>query len=103
VLCHWGYEYEQFPLPAHRRLAHALIDAGATVVIGHHPHVIQGIEYYKGKMIAYSLGNFFFPLESYSNSQAERLKDKHEGLVLNYNPHYPSHSGLFAAEYDPAT
>ena len=103
VFCHWGYEYEKFPLPAHRRLAHMLIDAGATVIIGHHPHVIQGIEYYKGKMIAYSLGNFFLPLESYRTLRATRHKGKHIGLVIKYNANYPGHPELFVAEYDPAT
>jgi len=103
VLCHWGYEYERFPLPAHRRLAHILIDAGATVIIGHHPHVIQGIEYYKGKMIAYSLGNFFLPLESYPHLRASRYKGMHSGLLIKYNADTPEHPGLFTAEYDPAT
>ena len=41
-------------------LAHLAIDEGADLVIGHHPHVLQGIEKYKGKYIAYSLGNFCF-------------------------------------------
>lgn len=103
VLCHWGYEYERFPLPAHRRLAHVLIDAGATVIIGHHPHVIQGIEHYKGRMIAYSLGNFFLPLESYPNPRAGRHKGKHKGLIIKYNANYPEHLDLFVAEYDPVT
>ena len=40
--------------------AHALIDAGADAVIGAHPHILQGIEYYEGKPILYSLGNFWF-------------------------------------------
>jgi len=103
VLCHWGYEYERFPLPAHRKLAHLLIDAGATVIIGHHPHVIQGIEYYKGKMIAYSLGNFFLPLESYPNPRASRYKGMHSGLVIKYSCDNPRHPELFVAEYDPST
>ncbi len=59
VSFHWGYEYERYPLPIHRRLAHAVIDAGASVVIGHHPHVYQGIESYKGRLIYYSLGNCY--------------------------------------------
>jgi poly-gamma-glutamate synthesis protein (capsule biosynthesis protein) len=41
-------------------LAHAAIDAGATLVIGHHPHVLQGVEVYQGRYIVYSLGNFCF-------------------------------------------
>ena len=61
VSFHWGYEYERYPLPLHRKLAHAVVDAGASVVIGHHPHVYQGAESYKGGIIYYSLGNFYMP------------------------------------------
>jgi len=57
---HWGYEFERFPLPVHRRLAHTLIQSGAELIIGHHPHVIQAMEIYQGKRIFYSLGNFYF-------------------------------------------
>lgn len=61
VSLHWGNEYFQYPSPAQIETAHILADAGATFVIGHHPHVIQGIEKYKNSLIMYSLGNFFFP------------------------------------------
>jgi poly-gamma-glutamate capsule biosynthesis protein CapA/YwtB (metallophosphatase superfamily) len=57
---HWGEELAEEPDSAQIVLAHAIIDAGADLIIGHHPHVLQGIEYYRGKMIAYSLGNFIF-------------------------------------------
>ena len=56
---HWGQEHE--PEDARqRKLARRMIDAGADVVVGGHPHVTQGAEYYKGKLIMYSLGNFVF-------------------------------------------
>jgi len=55
---HWGQERFRFPSPEQIRQAHALVDAGASMVIGHHPHVIQGMERYKEGTIAYSLGNF---------------------------------------------
>lgn len=55
---HWGQERFRFPSPDQIRQAHALVDAGASMVIGHHPHVIQGMERYKEGTIAYSLGNF---------------------------------------------
>lgn len=103
VICHWGYEYEKYPLPAHRRLAHMLIDAGATLIIGHHPHRIQGIEYYKGKMIAYSLGNFFLPLETYLNIRISSHKRKHKGLVIKYNVNSPERSIYFMVEYNSIT
>lgn len=57
---HWGLEKEHVPNAVQKELAHYAIDQGADLVIGHHPHVLQGIEKYKGKYIAYSLGNFCF-------------------------------------------
>lgn len=57
---HWGTEKETSPDTNQQTLAHLAIDQGADLVIGHHPHVLQGIEYYKGKSIVYSLGNFCF-------------------------------------------
>lgn len=60
VLIHWGIERDETPQEYQRALARRYIDAGADLVIGSHPHVLQGIEYYKGKPIFYSLGNFVF-------------------------------------------
>lgn len=60
VLIHWGIERDETPQEYQRALAKRYIDAGADLVIGSHPHVLQGIEYYKGKPIFYSLGNFVF-------------------------------------------
>lgn len=60
VLFHWGLENFLYPTPEQIMLGHAAIDAGAALVLGHHPHVIQGIEKYKHGIIAYSLGNFIF-------------------------------------------
>ncbi len=60
VYVHWGIERKERPEEYQRTLGKALIDAGADLVIGSHPHVLQGIEYYKGKPIVYSLGNFVF-------------------------------------------
>lgn len=60
VYMHWGIEREDTPKEYQRTLGKQLIDAGADLVIGSHPHVMQGIEYYKGKPIVYSLGNFVF-------------------------------------------
>lgn len=57
---HFGEEYKKEPSNRQRALARAAIDAGAKIVIGHHPHVIQPIEEYHGGVIAYSLGNFVF-------------------------------------------
>lgn len=60
VSFHWGYEYLRRPAATDRRLAHKAIDAGADLVVGHHPHVTQGIEVYRGRLILYSLGNLLF-------------------------------------------
>ena len=61
VSLHWGYQYDQYPDPGQIRMARRIIDYGATIVHGHHPHVLQGMERYKDGLILYSLGNFFFP------------------------------------------
>jgi poly-gamma-glutamate synthesis protein (capsule biosynthesis protein) len=60
VSLHWGTENVFYPSPKQVELAHKLIDHGATLILGHHPHVLQGIEKYKNGLIAYSLGNFQF-------------------------------------------
>nr|WP_232380612.1 CapA family protein [Leptospira ainlahdjerensis] len=60
VSLHWGVEYSPFPTEDQRKIAHALIDSGVKVVIGHHPHIPQGIEVYRGGVILYSLGNLIF-------------------------------------------
>ncbi|MGH9341111.1 MAG: CapA family protein [Acidobacteriota bacterium] len=61
VLPHWGREHLDYPAVALRRRAYSWIDSGADLVVGHHPHRVQGKELYKGKWIYYSLGNFLFP------------------------------------------
>lgn len=60
VSFHWGQEKENVPSDVQVELAHTAIDNGADLVLGHHPHVLQGIGEYKGKNIVYSLGNFCF-------------------------------------------
>ncbi|WJH37584.1 CapA family protein [Paenibacillus sp. CC-CFT747] len=60
VIAHWGVERQSQAEAYQRDLAHRYIEAGADLIIGGHPHVLQGFEKYKGKWIAYSLGNFIF-------------------------------------------
>ncbi len=60
VSLHWGTEYDTTPSALQREEAHKIVDWGADAVVGHHPHVMQGLELYKGRPIAYSLGNFVF-------------------------------------------
>ncbi|MDD5528008.1 MAG: CapA family protein [Patescibacteria group bacterium] len=68
---HWGIEYKHEPSANQIALAHKLIDAGADIVIGHHPHVVGSIEIYKNKPIFYSLGNFVFDQYFSTDTQEE--------------------------------
>ena len=77
VLFHWGTERSDTPSRNQRRLAYAAADAGADLVVGHHPHVLQGIEVRGNCIIAYSLGNFLFPSRSISTRQT---------MILSYTP-----------------
>lgn len=67
---HWGAEYRLTSIPFQQNLAHGLIDAGADVIIGHHPHVVEEVELYKNKPIFYSLGNFVF--DQYFSTDVEQ-------------------------------
>lgn len=58
VTLHWGLEFQNYPSEEQQRLARYMIDQGADLVLGYHPHAIQGFELYGGGVIAYSLGNF---------------------------------------------
>ncbi|GLZ35377.1 hypothetical protein Lesp02_75640 [Lentzea sp. NBRC 105346] len=60
VQLHAGFQFQDSASDNVRAIAHAAIDAGASIVVGHHPHVLQGVEWYKGRLIVYSLGNFVF-------------------------------------------
>ena len=80
---HWGLQY----VPENeqqRKLAHRMVKAGASVVVGSHPHVTQGVEYYKGRLIVYSLGNFVFnnfPEGPQRHGWLLRLRLGRQGLV----------------------
>lgn len=60
VIIHWGIERDHYPQQEQIQLAHNMIDLGVDLVIGSHPHVLQGVEIYNGKAICYSMGNFCF-------------------------------------------
>ena len=74
VYTHWGIEYATTSSAYSRELAHSFVDAGAEIVIGSHPHVVEESEAYKGKRIYYSLGNFIF--DQYFN------EDVQHGLLI---------------------
>lgn len=60
VYTHWGNEYELVQSEIQQKIAHSFVEAGADLIIGTHPHVVQPLEIYKNKVIFYSLGNFVF-------------------------------------------
>lgn len=64
VSFHWGVAFLPDPAPYQPELAHAVVEAGADLVLGHHPHVLQGVEVYRGVPIFYSLSNFVFDREN---------------------------------------
>lgn len=85
VSIHGGFEDIKIPDFETRSIAKQIIDAGADLVIGHHSHIIQPMEIYKGKMIFYSLGNFFFPRIKYLFRDKifykQPLKHQRKGIV----------------------
>ncbi len=68
VQVHAGVELLDVPIPEWRDRFREIIDSGADLLVAHHPHVVQGVEYYKGRAICYSLGNFYF---DYPNNHPE--------------------------------
>ncbi|MFB3921805.1 MAG: CapA family protein [Terriglobia bacterium] len=73
VALHWGVEYATQPQREQVDLARQMIDAGADLIVGGHPHVVQPLEQYNGRWIAYSLGNFIFD---------QKAPGTHRGLML---------------------
>ena len=73
VSCHWGVSGSEETVDYQQMIGHAAIDAGADIIIGHHPHVPQGVEVYKNRAIFYSLGNFMFGWEKMKASHPEGL------------------------------
>lgn len=69
VTLHWNYELEYYPHPAQRILGQSLIDVGANYIIGHHPHMVGPVEYYKHGAIYYSIGNWWIPHNIYYNGK----------------------------------
>jgi poly-gamma-glutamate synthesis protein (capsule biosynthesis protein) len=74
VSFHWGVEQAYEVNSQQVRDGRASIDAGADMVLSHHPHVLQAVEFYKGKLIAYSLGNFIFPYKTVEGRKSIILK-----------------------------
>ncbi|CAK7209915.1 hypothetical protein SBRCBS47491_000605 [Sporothrix bragantina] len=85
---HWGVPYGWVPatqdeIAAYQRpLARAMINAGASVIVGHHPHVVQGVEFYRGAPIFYSLGNFVFSNDIVTPDETFRTYPPYEWASL---------------------
>ncbi len=90
VFIHWGEEYTATHTKLQSELAHLFVDTGIDVVIGHHPHVMQDIEMYKGKPIFYSLGNLIF--DQYFSDTVQigyfvSLEFKRDGIAVTLTPY----------------
>lgn len=89
---HWGVEFIHYPYKEQVLFAHWLVDLGYDLIIGMHPHVLQGYEIYKGKHIFYSLGNFVFNMEwNHSKYGAIVKYDVNNGNVQYYYIHINNH------------
>lgn len=95
VSLHWGSEYIEQPAPWQINLAHKIIDSGANIILGHHPHVIQGVEEYNKGLIAYSLGNFVFDMIYLKETRSSFILECRlsKGGIVNYLLH-PTYTGL---------
>jgi len=89
VAFHWGGELKADPKPYQRQYAHRAIDWGADLIIGHHPHTLQGMELYRDRLIAYSLGNFVFGSYSRNARDSIILRVRFDRLGLLYAEIFP--------------
>lgn len=89
---HWGTEHFSYPSPQQIKTAHTLVDWGASLIIGHHPHVIQSLERYRNAYIFYSLGNFLFSDIEWTwqnekgeirNSRIKRKRKNKESIIAS--------------------
>ncbi len=83
VYLHWGTEKIHFPKRKIKAFGRKIIDAGAMLLVGHHPHVLQGVEYYGGGAIVYSLGNFVFSNPKKSHRRTGLLRVELQPLAGN--------------------
>jgi poly-gamma-glutamate synthesis protein (capsule biosynthesis protein) len=97
VVCfHWGIEYTDTPIASQVAEAHAAVDAGADLVIGHHPHVLQGVQLYRGRLIAYSLGDLVFDHYSVATGQTVLVDAvlRPHGVRVTLIPVYAAANGI---------
>ncbi len=96
VFVHWGVEKKETPEEYQRTLAKGYIDAGADLVVGCHPHVLQGFEYYKGVPIVYSLGNYLFDNRSGETLLLETSFSEDKPVSVRLVPCQRSGNGVLA-------
>lgn len=82
ISLHFGEEFSNIPSLFDKKLVHLLVDQGADLIIGHHPHVLREIEYYKNGTIVYSLGNFLFDPSSIVSD--EILKNMQKSIIITF-------------------
>lgn len=101
VSFHWGQEGKTVLREYQTRIGHLAIDSGASVVIGHHPHILQGIERYKDGLILYSLGNFTFgSYSSHSTRSAVAQLHFHNGRLQQLQM-FPINVNNFEVQFQP--
>ena len=98
---HADFEFSRYPAPARVRLARALIEQGADLVIQHHPHVCQGVERHGNGLIAYSLGNFVFPVVG--DDYQERFPDTKWSVVLSVDVQWRGNEKTLTWRAEPIT
>jgi poly-gamma-glutamate capsule biosynthesis protein CapA/YwtB (metallophosphatase superfamily) len=101
VSFHWGQEGKTTLREYQTRLGHVAIDAGAAAVIGHHPHILQGIEHYKDGVILYSLGNFTFGSYSKDAQVSAVAELTFDGQHVSTLRLYPINVNNFQVEFQP--
>jgi hypothetical protein len=89
VEIHGGFQFSEATSAFFRQAAHESIDAGADVVVGHHPHVVQGFEWYRGKLVIHSLGNLVFDQDFLSTFPSMFVRAIYEGNRLLEARVYP--------------
>ena len=97
VAVHWGIERDTCPSSDQRLLAQQLLDAGADAIIGHHPHVLQPVEFTGGKLVAYSLGNFIWHVRSGVLGETGVLQIDFDGAEIvawEFHPHLLDANGV---------
>lgn len=74
VLPHWGEQYTNQPVTDQREVGAALLDAGADMVVGGHPHWVQGVQVHRGDLVVHSLGNFIFDMDDHETQEGVMLE-----------------------------